>query len=516
MNRARTTQAAAHVPIAWLLFAAILVGCSKENNVEVGSNPNAHVGEVCTSEATCGDSVCVLGFCRPSCSSDSQCVDGNLCLAGGGKSGCRLATELSCATPGQPCPGSPSLVCALDKSCRAPCTGSCPVSGQQCIAGVCVGKDEPGASTTWFSCPTGRSCAGAKGSDIVSCNETSPGATVLATCENPGLCEMGKATGQCGAKVCTSGATRCEAAVVETCNSDGTSYEKTFGPCASQELCELSRGKSGATACIAPACAAADLRCRDGKAQRCSAALTEWEDAVVCSAPTAQCDPATGTCISVKVDVTEVTRDAYAGFLALATKPGAPAACAWNASYEPDAACMALPTVCQGGACGDHPQVCVDWCDAFAYCASQGKQLCGRLDGGVLGFDAWDDPARSAWMNACSSAGQHAFPYGDALVNASCKGGVFQPNTTVAAGSLASCQPQVPGYVGVFDLSGNAAEWDDACQKPSSETTAGPSDSCHVRGGSYLSQNAELACAASRTFLRSQTSPEVGFRCCSP
>src|ERR1700690_3506870 len=67
------------------------------------------------------------------------------------------------------------------------------------------------------------------------------------------------------------------------------------------------------------------------------------------------------------IDSTEVTRSQYAAWLA--TTPALPtssdANCGWKStgSYSADAPCMAHSTyVCQGTACGNHPQVCVDWC----------------------------------------------------------------------------------------------------------------------------------------------------------
>jgi len=76
------------------------------------------------------------------------------------------------------------------------------------------------------------------------------------------------------------------------------------------------------------------------------------------------------------VDATEVTRNQYATWLE--TSPSTAEQvdeCLWNASFEPDATCMADSVVCAAD-CGEHPQVCVDWCEAAAYCVSAGKRLC--------------------------------------------------------------------------------------------------------------------------------------------
>jgi hypothetical protein len=64
----------------------------------------------------------------------------------------------------------------------------------------------------------------------------------------------------------------------------------------------------------------------------------------------------------------------------------------------------------------------------------------------------------------------------------------------------------------VFDLSGNAMEWEDAC----STSTDGGSDVCRLRGGSaYAIGESQLACDADNGEPRSYTAPGIGFRCCA-
>jgi sulfatase modifying factor 1 len=51
--------------------------------------------------------------------------------------------------------------------------------------------------------------------------------------------------------------------------------------------------------------------------------------------------------------------------------------------------------------------------------------------------------------------------------------------TTVPVGSMIACQSAVPGYEGVFDLSGNVSEWQDSCDG------TGRSGVCLAQGGSF-------------------------------
>ena len=110
----------------------------------------------------------------------------------------------------------------------------------------------------------------------------------------------------------------------------------------------------------------------------------------------------------------------------------------------------------------------VDWCDAYAYCKAQSKRLCGRIGGTTLPKAEFSDPSKSQWMNACTSGGQftHTFGAWQGLSSQdTCNGaGNWQTGQTPAAvpvGSLSGCASSAAGYAGVFDLTGNVAEWED-------------------------------------------------------
>jgi formylglycine-generating enzyme required for sulfatase activity len=160
---------------------------------------------------------------------------------------------------------------------------------------------------------------------------------------------------------------------------------------------------------------------------------------------------------------------------------------------------------------GNFPVGCVDWCDAHAYCEGVGKRLCGKIGGGTTPPAAFADASQSQWYNACSSGGVNAYPYGKTESQTACDGKNSGNASTVAVGSLKGCQSTAGGYDGIWDMSGNAAEWEDSC-----EATVGDQDSCHIRGGSFLNYGALSSCTVDYSQARNTNGFSIGFRCCAP
>lgn len=210
--------------------------------------------------------------------------------------------------------------------------------------------------------------------------------------------------------------------------------------------------------------------------------------------------PVAGSC-PFCIDSTEVTNAQYAGFLAAkgSDTSGQPTQCAANTSFTPDGGWPATGK-------DDFPVTFVDWCDAYAYCAWAGKRLCGKIGGGPNAMNDFVDAQSSQWHSACSKGGTQSMPYGTFYVPSNCNGYASGLGTTVAVASKPDC---VGGYPGIFDMSGNVAEWEDSCLADT------PNATCRLRGGHWNSTGQDLSCGVNSSTPRNDSGPNVGFRCCA-
>jgi formylglycine-generating enzyme required for sulfatase activity len=211
------------------------------------------------------------------------------------------------------------------------------------------------------------------------------------------------------------------------------------------------------------------------------------------------------------IDSTEVTNGQYAQFLAANVAISTQGArCGWNQSFAPESKSTngpACPTFDPTGR-ADYPVVCVDWCDADAYCRWAGKHLCQKPGGGpVASYYAKDS---SEWVIACTGDGTKKYPYGDMAMAGQCVDQKYPAQTPGLrpAGSAVMCEGGVPG---LFDMSGNAWEWQDDCHE---QSTMGDEDACAPLGGSFSTDVASAACTDGAPFFRKQVAGDTGFRCC--
>jgi formylglycine-generating enzyme len=205
------------------------------------------------------------------------------------------------------------------------------------------------------------------------------------------------------------------------------------------------------------------------------------------------------------IDATEVTNAEYQKFLTSTAALDAGASdpnCAWKRSHAPLVGCSR-------NTAADAPVSCVDWCDAQAYCAWAGKRLCGGMSGSTISPTDSPDPGLSRWTRACAGGVGKAYSYGDTLEPGRCNERSADAGAPRPVGSFARCEGTPSG---LFDMLGNVAEWEDACD------LAGPSpdNRCSARGGSYDTLAVDVRCAFVQLRTRSTAEPGIGFRCCSP
>lgn len=130
---------------------------------------------------------------------------------------------------------------------------------------------------------------------------------------------------------------------------------------------------------------------------------------------------------------------------------------------------------------GAAPRTLVAFAEAKQACEGVGKRLCSEEE----------------WERACKGEKNSRFAYGDSKDARACHG---QDKSPIASGSMASCKSSF----GVFDLTGNVAEWTSSRYAPGAGGKA-------VKGapGEALAR-----CAGRRLVADSKKEPGLGFRCC--
>jgi sulfatase-modifying factor enzyme 1 len=386
---------------------------------------------------------------------------------------------------------------------------------------------QPCVHTT--DCAAGLVCSGP--------TDASPGGL----CEDPG-CADGIKDGQetdvdCGGPVCA------HCADGKACVSNNDCVDQACGvDCAAGTCCPASctdgikNGVETDTDCGGNGVGTTDNcpRCLVGKAcQQGSDCDTNLCNTNSCACP--------GTMVTMPtvivqngaycIDATEVTNAQYDQFWLANPTSGIPSECQYkvadggNGVYTPLGGAWPPTLGCVNGSTAGNPVVGVDWCDAYMYCQWAGKRLCGHIGDNPDAGDpnsnpttAFGDTRQSAWYNACSAEHANIYPYGVTFNATDCNGaggaGTIVADTDCTGnpqGGLTTCQGGAPG---LYQMSGNVAEWEDSC-----DNYVGPTDNCYLRGGSFQSQAGDLACTPldggpPPTGQRSSFGNDIGFRCC--
>jgi formylglycine-generating enzyme len=409
-------------------------------------------------------------------------------------------TCLDCTTGTTLCQGLQAYTCT---------DGTFTKNGPECTSDATTpGACDPSNGGSCKTCvPSAFSCAGPK---LQQCDTTGTALADVTTCASNALCQKSIFTGVCVAPVCQPEERRCAGDKSQVCGPNRDEYVDDV-VCASAALCVNG-------SCATPQCAPGETKCSGNTLQICNADRTGFEKSTDCVAPTPACDlvgsPAKAQCTvrgpalvslpsaEAYIHATEVTNADYNAFLDANVSPSTQTAeCSWNDSFGvPSAAAVNLPR-------GD-----VDWCDAKAYCSWAGMQLCGRIGmpGAHVSPGEVTMPNIDQWVAFCGGDTATSYPYGTTFDETKCNGLSTQdpaptPGPT-AVGSKKGCAGAKP----IYDMSGNVAEWEDACVAYDGQT-----DKCFARGGSYASTTEiSLKCTNGEQLDRDTRRPDVGFRCC--
>jgi serine/threonine protein kinase/formylglycine-generating enzyme required for sulfatase activity len=139
---------------------------------------------------------------------------------------------------------------------------------------------------------------------------------------------------------------------------------------------------------------------------------------------------------------------------------------------------------------GKLPKVAAGFQEAESLCKNSGKRLCSEDE----------------WEKACKGPQQLRFPYGQSFDADACntQDKSDNPRQTTVAGAFTRCRS---GY-GLWDMSGNAAEW-----TASPFDAAGPEKA--VKGGHAARPSFDDRCASRRKLAPGVHDVKVGFRCCA-
>ncbi len=203
------------------------------------------------------------------------------------------------------------------------------------------------------------------------------------------------------------------------------------------------------------------------------------------------------------IDQNEITDAEYNLFLLETKKPAFPARLKF---------CESRTTYGDPRFSTSFPATRVEWCHAYQYCLFAGKRLCGKhvsLGAGGLPESDGTTPAVSQWTYACRGGDPGVdYPYGASYDGSKCAVGL-----ATAADTNDAKYKACVSAAGARHLSGNAAEWEDACNDFDAPNAT---SACRTRGGWYsLTEAPTLKCETSHSASITTVKPEIGFRCCA-
>ncbi|MBN2694795.1 SUMF1/EgtB/PvdO family nonheme iron enzyme [bacterium] len=162
---------------------------------------------------------------------------------------------------------------------------------------------------------------------------------------------------------------------------------------------------------------------------------------------------------------------------------GTPANDPFKSALEP-----ALKSISIGTYCIDRYEssVSVNYKQAEANCNKKGKRICTSQE----------------WEKACKGPAGKKYPYGDSFDPERCNTADAngESRTATGTGKFKKCRSPY----GIFDMSGNYAEW----------VSGGDGSTQFVKGGSFSSEDYDARCASVKKRNVTSKDSTTGYRCC--
>ena len=139
---------------------------------------------------------------------------------------------------------------------------------------------------------------------------------------------------------------------------------------------------------------------------------------------------------------------------------------------------------------GAYPWTGVNWIEARDACEAAGKRLCTDTE----------------WAKGCEGSRSGSvewpkWPYGDTYERGRCND-IADGSGVRRTRAHFRCEG---GYPGLFDMSGNVAEWVDRCRD----------EACFIQGGSFIDDDeVTLSCNVNYGADPESAAADLGFRCC--
>jgi formylglycine-generating enzyme required for sulfatase activity len=175
---------------------------------------------------------------------------------------------------------------------------------------------------------------------------------------------------------------------------------------------------------------------------------------------------------------------------------------------------------CNGAEATDHPQNCVDWRQAKAFCAATGKRLPTEAEWELAArgkesrpYPWGPAPPSGERLNACGAECSRMLTDRRAAVGKGPWPAMYGDDDHAAATSPVGRYPQGATPAGVLDLAGNVWEWTESAYCPYGQDECGDSRRVLRGGGWDTTESQDLRGARRFPSAPTARGRSIGFRC---